>query len=118
MDDDQAPMKLGDLIAHDDLLETYPWLSSQILNKWRIAGKLRVFHGARSKVMYPRQDVEEALNADLAREMPAKLTEKATVRPTKPIGSHTSQMFETDQIRERERERSFGWKASSLGNAH
>ena len=100
MAEEPGRVRLEDMVGHDELVEKYDWLSGQMLNKWKSTGAIRFFHGARGKVMYPLQDVEAALNADLQ-------TGEAAAPVQKPVMTSqgkmepASAMSEADQIRER-----------------
>lgn len=59
-----APVTLDELIAHDVLLERYPWLSAQILNRWRRKGLIRSFRG-KGAVLYSRQELDRALDSEM-----------------------------------------------------
>ncbi|MCL6708618.1 hypothetical protein M8R20_16615 [Pseudomonas sp. R2.Fl] len=92
---------LDDMISHDAVLETYPWISGHILNKWRRDGLIRAFMGKASMVMYPKQDLNAALTDELNRSV-AQTGDSVAV--AKPICVTTTTrdtvMSEADQIRE------------------
>lgn len=96
------PVTFEEMITHDDLLERYPWLSAQNVNKWRRAGIIRVFKGKRGMPVYPMGDIERALTDSLdatienygeAQSSPGDLPEQAS--------NSQHEMSEADQIRER-----------------
>lgn len=67
MDDDDTAFQvatLDDMIAHDKLLERYPWLSAQILNRWRRRRLVRTFRG-KGCVMYSMRELDQALETEM-----------------------------------------------------
>jgi hypothetical protein len=58
------PVTFADLITHDAALDDYPWLSAQIISRWRKARMIRVFSGRQGKQVYARSDLERAFNED------------------------------------------------------
>lgn len=58
-------VRLSEMILHDVALEEYPWLSAQILNRWRRQQVIRAFKGKDGKVAYPMSDLEMALTKEL-----------------------------------------------------
>lgn len=66
MSEDFRRAALEQMIAHDQALETFPFLSAQILNRWRRDGKVRFFKGKEGKIIYPREDLNDALNKELS----------------------------------------------------
>jgi len=99
--DEPGRVRLEDMIGHDELVEKYDWLSGQMLNKWKSTGAIRFFHGARGKVMYPLQDVEAALNADLQLGEAVAPGQKPVMTSQGKMVPASSTMSEADQIRER-----------------
>lgn len=65
-DDDTAfqVATLDDMIAHDKLLERYPWLSAQILNRWRRRRLVRTFRG-KGCIMYSMRELDRALESEM-----------------------------------------------------
>lgn len=59
------PVDLDDLITHDDLLARYPWLSGQIIGRWRRKRGLRYFRGGKEMIVYPMSDIVRCLNEDM-----------------------------------------------------
>jgi len=59
------PVSLEEMIAHNDLIERYPWLTAQILNKWRREKRIRTFRGKEGVVVYPMSDLVRVVNEDL-----------------------------------------------------
>ena len=57
---------LAEMIQHDQALEIFPFLSAQILNRWRRDGRIRFFRGKEGKISYPRSDLDDALNKELS----------------------------------------------------
>lgn len=64
----RPPIKLEEMITHDELLERYPWLSGHSLSRWRQKRGLRVYRGAQGALVYSIREVEMALTADLNEE--------------------------------------------------
>ncbi len=58
-------VRLSEMILHDVALEQYPWLSAQILNRWKRQQVIRSFKGKDGKVAYPMSDLEMALTKEL-----------------------------------------------------
>lgn len=56
---------IDDMIQHEQALEQYPWLSAQILNRWRRDGLVRCFKGKEGRVVYPKSDLARALEKEL-----------------------------------------------------
>lgn len=52
------------MISHEDLLERYPWLSGQIINRWRRKGLIRSFRG-KGVLLYSKTDLDDALNSEM-----------------------------------------------------
>ncbi|MGA1800576.1 hypothetical protein [Rhizobium sp. HT1-10] len=73
-----GPVTLSDMVGHDELLEKYTWLSAQMLNKWRAAGRVRYLHGKSGKIAYPIEDIHVALTLELRLDVPAPSETKAT----------------------------------------
>ena len=61
-----AMVSLDEMLPHDHALEAYPWLSAQILNRWRRTGAIRAFKGKDGKPVYPKTDIATALNEEMA----------------------------------------------------
>jgi hypothetical protein len=66
----RGSVDLDDMVAHDDVLEKYTWLSGHILNRWKRTGAIRFFRGAKGTIWYPKQDLNDALIAELSVETP------------------------------------------------
>lgn len=58
-------VRLSEMILHETALEQFPWLSAQILNRWRRQQVIRAFKGKDGKVAYPMSDLEMALTKEL-----------------------------------------------------
>ncbi|MBP2540031.1 hypothetical protein J2768_002468 [Agrobacterium tumefaciens] len=93
---------IDEMISHDDLLERYPWLSAQNVNKWRRAGIIRFFNGKRGMLVYPMGDIERALtdSLDASIENYSGAQSSPVDLPAQASTSH-HEMSEADQIRER-----------------
>ena len=55
------PVSLDEMIQHDDALAQDPWLSAQILNRWRKQSIIRCFRGKEGRAVYPKSDLSRAL---------------------------------------------------------
>lgn len=56
-----SPISIDDMIQHEQALEQYPWLSAQILNRWRRDGVIRCFRGKEGRQVYPKADIARAI---------------------------------------------------------
>lgn len=61
----ESTVRLSEMILHETALEQFPWLSAQILNRWRRQQIIRAFKGKDGKVAYPMSDLERALTKEL-----------------------------------------------------
>jgi predicted DNA-binding transcriptional regulator AlpA len=59
------PASIDDIIAHDEALEKYTFLSAQILNRWLRQGSIRSFRGKDGKTVYAKADLSCALDAEM-----------------------------------------------------
>lgn len=66
---------LDDMIAHEKLLERYPWLSAQILNRWRRKRLVRTFRG-KGCVLYSMQELNRALESEMRLDDPAEVRQR------------------------------------------
>lgn len=66
------PASLDSMIAHDDVLERYPWLSAQILNRWRRKRLIRSFRGSNGTIVYSVPELELALCSEMRLELEAE----------------------------------------------
>lgn len=91
-----SAVTLDDMIPHDVVLERYPWLSAQILNRWRREQQIRSLRGRDGATVYSRSELERALDAELRFDDPP---EPRVKKPPPP----PNQQFveEADRIRER-----------------
>ncbi|NTZ90488.1 hypothetical protein [Agrobacterium tumefaciens] len=100
-DRDFPPVTLTEMITHDELIERWPWLTAQTVNKWRRAGAIRSFRGKKGILVYPMGDIERALTDSLR-----ALAENHSGAPSSPVeepeqaSSSHHEMSEADQIRE------------------
>jgi len=70
MADQRNPLiKLEEMITHAELLERYPWLTSQAINRWRRERGLRYFKGGKGAIVYARSDIERALTDEMNDEL-------------------------------------------------
>lgn len=93
---DTSTVTLDDIISHDVVLERYPWLSAQILNRWRREQRIRSFRGRDGITVYSRSELESALDAGLRFDDPPE----PRVRKAPPPPNQRF-VAEADQIRER-----------------
>lgn len=57
--------KLEELITHEELLEKCAWLTPQMIGRWRREGLIRYVRGRKGVYVYPKSDIDGAINADL-----------------------------------------------------
>jgi hypothetical protein len=95
------PVSIDDLIVHDQVLEQYPFLSAQILNRWLREGSIRCFRGKEGKLVYAKADLSSAIGNDMA----AIRVDDDPAPPAAPAPPSSvqglPQMSEADAIRER-----------------
>ncbi|WP_193444956.1 hypothetical protein [Rhizobium indigoferae] len=65
MADRFTPISIDDLITHDQVLEQYPFLSAQILNRWLREETIRCFKGKDGRTVYPKSDLSAALDKEM-----------------------------------------------------
>lgn len=93
---EKPAVSLDDMIPHDVVLERYPWLTAQILNRWRREQRIRSFRGRDGITVYSRSELESALDAGL------RFDDAPEPRVKKPPPAHNQRFVaEADQIRER-----------------
>lgn len=98
---------LDEMIPHDQVLEAYPWLTPQILNRWRRERAIRVFKGREGKPVYPRADLVIALNQETKCEDEQTEGSSSTAASgsersrEEPASIDTGTMTEADALREK-----------------
>ncbi|MBO9186808.1 hypothetical protein ACQZ4Y_20145 [Rhizobium sp. L80/93] len=92
-----ARVTLDDMVGQDELLERFPWLSAQMLNKWLAAGRIRYLHGKSGKIVYPISDMHRAVDAELRIDEPV-----ATQRKPPPSTRDRDQTAEVAEILRRQ----------------
>lgn len=99
---------LNQMIQHDQALEEFPFLSAQILNRWRRDGKVRFFKGKEGKVSYPRTDLNDALIKEMEcgetedpRDFGNIKTSGSVSSPVETATTATGMMKEADALREK-----------------
>ncbi|CDN92521.1 hypothetical protein [Agrobacterium tumefaciens] len=58
------PVTFEEMITHNELLERYPWLTPQIVNRWRRQGAIRRFVGREGMFVYPMGDIVRVINEE------------------------------------------------------
>lgn len=58
-------VSLDEMIPHDQVLDAYPWLTPQILNRWRRERAIRAFKGKEGKPVYPKADLAIAMTKEM-----------------------------------------------------
>lgn len=59
-----ASVSLDDMISHNSVQECYPWLSAQIINRWRRKRLIRYFRG-KGCVLYSKTELDRALESEM-----------------------------------------------------
>ncbi|MBB3410657.1 hypothetical protein FHT87_004589 [Rhizobium sp. BK316] len=91
-----SAVTLDDMTPHDVVLERYPWLTAQILNRWRRERRIRSFRGREGVVVYSRSELDVALEAEFRFDgSPEPRMRRPPSEPERPT------MSEGDRIRER-----------------
>ncbi|MFQ6183601.1 hypothetical protein ACLMJV_16860 [Sinorhizobium meliloti] len=99
---------IDEMLLHEQALEQYPWLSAQILNRWRRDGVIRCFKGKEGRAAYPKSDLSKAL----AREMECEKSDSqegysntagngSAKRREETASTATGTMTEADALREK-----------------
>jgi hypothetical protein len=58
-------VSIDDVLTHDQALETYSWLTPQILHRWRRERAIRSFKGRDGKPVYPKHDLSRAMTREM-----------------------------------------------------
>ncbi|CAN7526220.1 hypothetical protein LJR030_005386 [Rhizobium sp. LjRoot30] len=98
-----ASFTIDDLVLHDKVLDDYPFLSAQILNRWLRDGRIRYFKGREGKTVYPKQDLSLALRREMERSRNDSFAgdERGSVRPASaPTDVDARVRTEADELRE------------------
>lgn len=97
------PVTFEEMITHNELLERYPWLTPQIVNRWRRQGAIRVFKGKEGMSVYPMGDLVKAVSDDLNASIDTVEEDPPAVLPvSERVPVNRMKMSEADQIRERQ----------------
>lgn len=59
------PARIDDAISHDEALERYPWLSGQILARWRRERFVRHMRGRQGVYVYLKADLDRAIEKEM-----------------------------------------------------
>lgn len=101
-------VRLSEMILHETALEEFPWLSAQILNRWRRQQVIRAFKGKDGKVAYPMTDLEMALTKELGWEESESPAGSSNIESSgssrsqdEPASIATGTMSEADALREK-----------------
>ncbi|WP_063824026.1 hypothetical protein [Rhizobium leguminosarum] len=102
------PISLDDLILHDHVLDAYPWLSAQILNRWRRKRAIRAFTGKEGKIVYPKADLAIAITQEMECENNDQTEGSSSTAASgsersrdEPASIATGTMTEADALREK-----------------
>ena len=120
-----SPFTIDDLILHDKVLDDYPFLSAQILNRWLRDGRIRCFKGKEGKTVYPKSDLSSALVREMECEETLGQEDFSNIEasgsgksPAAPAIIDIGVRTEADELREELSMRSiFGEQKRSLSNS-
>ncbi|OQP86014.1 hypothetical protein BTR14_13100 [Rhizobium rhizosphaerae] len=97
------PVTIDEMVPHDVLLEQHPWLTPQMLSKWRRKGLLRSIRGRDGKLVYPRSDLDRAVTAALVQESEDEEPEQPVIhwRQPGPASNSSERNIALDELGER-----------------
>ena len=100
-DRDFPPVKITEMITHDELIERCPWLTAQIVNKWRRTGAIRFFGGKNGMIVSAISDIERAITETLNASLEIYRGPPRSPSASRDHASAVSrEMSEADKIRE------------------
>jgi len=93
-----AQATLDEMITHDQALERYPWLSAQIINRWRRRRLIRYFRG-KGCVLYSKAELDRALESEMRIDDPPEPRQRPPRTPSERDKAISAVVTEEESLR-------------------